>query len=494
MLHPQVNQIRCEPGSSRDGFFCVAQRSIESIQLNNWHSTPFIFKLCVCCTHQELGFDLRDRELRTKQALSLIALIAGIGLYLFSGTALCAGLATDGVTGIEAAAFAATEQYMIQLDADQRLASDAYFEGKAWLILWNLFYGLLIAWGLMKSGLSVRMRNLGEKYTRIKYFQQCAYIVQYTLVVFILLIPLNMYEGFFREHQYNLSNQDFMGWFVEQGIGLMLELTLGSLLIAAIYVVIRRLPDSWAFWGSVTSVFFLVLIIMVSPVFIAPLFNEYKPLPESELKEQILMLARANGVPAEEVYQFDASEQSTRISANVSGLFGTTRISLNDNLINNISPEGVRAVMAHEIGHYALNHIIETLIYLSGIVIMAFFFIRFAFSRVIRPEWGVRDVSDIAGLPVVAALLSVFFTLMTLLNNTITRSNETEADIFALNAAREPDGFSEAVLSLSSYRKMKPGPVEEFILFDHPAGYQRIYRAMRWKLEQQSIVELEVPG
>ncbi|MCZ6640808.1 MAG: M48 family metallopeptidase, partial [Gammaproteobacteria bacterium] len=350
----------------------------------------------------------------------------------------------------------ATQAYLDQLDPEQRAASDAYFEGGYWLDLWELLYGLVIAWVLLSFGLSTRMRDLGEKISRFKFLRVTSYIVQYTLFVFVVSLPWVIYRNFVREHDYGLSNLTFSDWFGERLIGLGVSLVMSSLGIALIYLVIRKAPKTWAIWGSIAGIAMLSFVFMVSPVFINPLFNDYQSLSEGPLKENILSLARANTVPADDVFTFDASKQSTRISANVSGLFGTTRISLNDNLLNRTSTDGIEAVMGHEMGHYALNHGPKMLISFGIVMVIGFAFVRWVFGRVSKPSWGIRDVADIAGLPLMIALFSVYLYLASPVINSIIRVNEAEADIYGLNASRKPDGFSEAILGLSEYRKMKP--------------------------------------
>ena len=392
----------------------------------------------------------------------------------------------EATTDASAAGFdvaSATQAYLDRLGAEQRAASDAYFEGGYWLDLWEWLYVLLIAWVLLRYGISTRMRDLGERISRFGFVRVVAYIFQYTLLIFVVSLPLVIYRGFVREHDYGLSNLSFADWFNEQLIGLGIELVLGTLAIALIYLVIRKAPKTWPLWGSVAGIVMLSFVFMISPVFISPLFNEYTSLEEGPLKEKILSLARANGVPADDVYQFDASKQSTRISANVSGLFGTTRISLNDNLLDRTSPESIEAVMGHEMGHYALNHSQKMLVSFGILMVIGFAFVRWAFGRVNRPAWGIRDVSDIAGLPLMLALFSTYLFFITPLTNSIIRINEAEADIYGLNASRQPDGFAEAILGLSEYRKMQPGYWEEVIFFDHPSGYNRIYMTMQWKNE-----------
>jgi STE24 endopeptidase len=126
-----------------------------------------------------------------------------------------------------------------------------------------------------------------------------------------------------------------------------LAVVIGSLAIAGLYAVLRRTPRTWWIWATVFIMVLQMLGAMVFPVFIAPLFNSYTRLEDPAVRDPILRLARANGIHATEVWQVDASRQTTRISANVSGMFGTGRITLNDNLLNRCSPACIEAVMGH---------------------------------------------------------------------------------------------------------------------------------------------------
>jgi len=236
----------------------------------------------------------------------------------------------------------------------------------------------------------------------------------------------------------------------------------------------------------VATVVFFILVIGIAPVFIQPLFNTIKPLHDLRITDPILSMARANGIPARDVYQIDASRQTTRISANVSGFGATTRITLNDNLLRRGSPEEIHAVMGHEMGHYVMHHIPLQILQLSILVVLSFAFAYWAVGRLLRwrgARWGIREVADPAVLPLAVLIFSILAFVLTPVTNTIVRTQETEADTFGLNAARQPDGFAQAALQLSEYRKMRPGPVEEFLFYDHPSGYERIHAAMVWKAE-----------
>ena len=383
---------------------------------------------------------------------------------------------------------AATEAYLAKLSPEQRARSDAYFEGGYWLLLWSFLYGLAVYGLLLFTGLSARMRNLAERMTRFRPLQTLLYALQFILVTALLFFPLTLYTDFFREHQYGMATQGFPAWMVDQLKELGVSLFLGGLVLMALYGVLRRSPRNWWVWGAAVSLLFLIVGVALGPVFIEPIFNKYTELTEPRFRQPILSLARANGIPAEHVYVMDASRQTKRISANVAGMFGTTRIALNDNLLKRTSLAGVEAVMGHEMGHYVLNHVYKTIFYFGVMLTIGFAFLRWSFGRATArwgERWGIRGVDDPAGLPLLSALLTIFFFVLTPLNNTYIRTAEVEADIFGLNAARQPDGFAEVSLLLGEYRKLSPGPVEEWIFFDHPSGRNRIRMAMRWKAENQ---------
>jgi STE24 endopeptidase len=238
------------------------------------------------------------------------------------------------------------------------------------------------------------------------------------------------------------------------------------------------------------AILFQMILILISPVFIAPMFNKYTPLTDARIRDPILRIARQNGISATNVYQVDASRQSKRISANVSGFLGTERITLNDNLLNRCSPQAVLAVMGHEMGHYVLNHLYKLVTFFAIEAVVFFAVLRRGLAWSLArwgEQWQIRDMGDPAVVPLAVLILSVLSFVFTPINNTIVRTQEYEADIFGLNSARQPDGVAEAALLLGEYRKLDPSPLEESLLFDHPSGRTRIYSAMRWKAENQCL-------
>jgi STE24 endopeptidase len=378
-----------------------------------------------------------------------------------------------------------TQEYLDMLTPEQKAKSDAYFEGGYWILLCQLIIGIVIAWIFLSLGLSKWIRSVALKAKGIN-LQNLIYILMYILLAFLIAMPYSIYTDFFREHQYGLSNMTFGEWLAEDMKALAISLVLGSVLIMLLYMVIRKAARNWWIYGSGVFIIFLVIILFISPVVIDPIFNNFKPLEEGKVKEDILSLARANGVPVTNVYQFDASKQSTRISANVSGIGSTIRVSLNDNLLNRCTPAEIKSVMAHELGHYVLNHVYKLLIYLSLVIIIGFALINiFMKIAIIRfgGRWGIGSISDVSSLPLFVLLFSIYMFIATPVTNSIIRSTESEADIFGLNAAGEPDGFATISMKLSEYRKINPGHLEEIIFYDHPSGKARILMSMKWKAE-----------
>ncbi|MGJ8535518.1 MAG: M48 family metallopeptidase [Parasphingopyxis sp.] len=379
---------------------------------------------------------------------------------------------------------AATRAYTDTLQGAARDQSDSYFEGGYWLILWGTIVAVIAEWILLRTGLSARFRDFGERITKRRWLVPALYAIPYAIVSTLIVLPWTIYTGFVREGQYGLMNLGFGAWLGEQAIGLGLGIVGMALFLMALFAVIRRSPKRWWLWGTGIIAAFFTIGIAIMPVFVSPLFNDYTPMEEGPLRDRILAMAEAHDVPADNVYVFDQSRQHDRISANVSGLFGTMRISLNDNLLERSTPEEVEAVMGHELGHYVLNHVLVLVVVLSLIMGLGLFVTAKLAPRILArhgERWNVRDIGDPAAFPLLVAILTVYLMLMTPAQNSLVRIVESQADAFGLDAARQPDGFASIAMKLSEYRKIEPGALEELIFFDHPSGRTRVRMAMDWK-------------
>lgn len=379
----------------------------------------------------------------------------------------------------------ATRQWLATMGPEATERSDRYFEGGYIIQFASAAISILIGMLLMIFGFAKGVRSWLEKTVKLYFLVVLGMALFYILVSTVLTFPFSWYVGFVREHEFGLSTQTFNAWFVEYLQGNAIGLVIGSIAITMLYLIISATKKTWWLWGTVAAIAFGVVIQIAYPVFIAPIFNEFNPMQEGTLKTDILHMAQANGVPAHDVMVFDVSRQSNRVTANVSGFLDTTRISLSDTLIQRASTDGVREVMGHEIGHYVLNHTVSILVMVAMLYAVVFALTNILFGWLTKGErWGVRGVSDPAGMPLLFAVITFLFTLATPIQNNLIRFHEHQADIFGLNASRAPDGFAETALLLSEYRKMEPSPFELWFFYDHPSGYQRIHMAMEWKAHE----------
>ena len=391
----------------------------------------------------------------------------------------------------------ATRAWLDTLQGPARAKSDAYFEGGYWLIAWGTLVSVLIDGLLLRFGLSARFRNWGERLFKRPAGVTWITALCYSLAGTLLSLPWSIYTGFVRERQYDLMNQGLGEWLLDMAKSVGISLVIFPLLVMAVYAVIRRFPKNW--WVMATGVIaaFLAFAMLLGPVYIAPLFNTYTELPAGPVRDRIVAMAKSKNIPSEHIYLFDASKQSKAISANVSGIGPTMRISLNDNLLGRSTPQEIASVMGHEMGHYVLNHVWWGLAFFSALAALTMFLVsRIAPALIARygAGWGgIRDLGDPASLPVLGILIAVFALLATPLTNTLIRVNESQADAFGLDIAQEPDGFASIAMKLSEYRKIEPGPVEEALFFDHPSGATRVRMSMQWKQDHVPGAQMVIP-
>lgn len=380
----------------------------------------------------------------------------------------------------------ATQALLESISPEAEANTNGYVDAGYQIMVMSVLLDLVVAFVLLRFGYSRKWRDFAERRIKWKFLQAFIYVPVYLVVTTVLFAPLAWYQGYHVEHKFGLSNQDFSGWFIEFLQGSAISLIGFTLFIALFYLIVRASPQRWWMWASGLVISFFAAILFLAPLYIDPVFNEYRPMDEGPLKERILSIARANGMEADDVKQVDQSRQTTRVSANVSGLFGTNRIALNDNLLNRASDDGVEAVMAHEIGHFILNHQWKIMANFALIFLFGFALASGVFNVIARrygAAWGIRGVDDYAGFPLLYAIAMVFFFVTTPLFNKLTYVHEAEADIFAINATQNPDAWAEVALLTAEYRKLRPPQWEENWLNHHPSPWARIHMAMVWKAE-----------
>ncbi len=388
---------------------------------------------------------------------------------------------------------AATAAYLAQLSPAAHAKATAYTQGGHWLLLWGALVAVAVGWLILRSGLLVQVRSRIEARKARPWLAVSAVVALYTLIETLLSLPWTIYSGWWREARYGLTSQPLGGYLGELTLNTVIVLLMTVLLFSLLYWVIRRTARRWWLWGGGLTAGFIIVMMVLAPVFVQPLFNTYQPAPPGPVRDAVVAMAIAGGVPHDKIYIYDGSKQSNRYTANVSGLFGTARIAMSDVMFAKGAdlPE-VKAVVGHEMGHYVHMHAIWMALAFGGLALASFFLVDRLFAPVVRLTGakGVMGLSDPAGFPAVSIILAVLGLLGAPLIFGVTRAVEVDADRYSLQHVNEPDGLAQALVKTIEYRAATPSKLEETLFYDHPAVGSRVRMAMDWKAAQAQVDEV----
>ncbi|WP_240320750.1 M48 family metallopeptidase [Sphingomonas crusticola] len=380
---------------------------------------------------------------------------------------------------------AATAAYMATLSPAAHAKATAYTHGGEWLLLWSCLVTIAAAWLILKSGILLRLRErLNPNGDRPKR-TILAVAATFVLLDFLIQLPWTIYTSWWRERSYQLSSQSLASWFGDTAKALPISLIITTLFLLALYTLVRRAPRSWWLWASGVAVAGVILMVVIAPIFIEPLFNRYTPAPDGPVRTEVVKLAEATGVPHDKILIYNGSKQSDRYTANVSGLFGTARVAMSDTMFKqHADMSEVIGVVGHEMGHYVHKHILWFAGFMCVMAVAAFWLIDRLYPAVrarIAGTSGIGGLADPAGLPVLMIIAAILGLLSTPLSTSMTRFAESDADRFSLANAHQPDGLAKALVKTIAYRASSPGWLEEMLFYDHPSVERRVRRAMEWK-------------
>ena len=261
---------------------------------------------------------------------------------------------------------AATDAYLAALPAAAHLKAIHYTQGGHWLLLWGWLVSVLAAVAIARMRLLPTARRWVEGRRRRPWLTALAAAVVFSLADALLELPWNAYSDWWRNTLYGLTSQPFVGWLTEGLLSAAIGAVFFGLFFMLLYALIRRTPRWWWAWGAGLASAFFVVMLVLEPVLIEPLFNHYTPAPPGPTRTAVALLAEGAGVPSDKIYIYNGSKQSNRYTANVSGLFGTARVAMSDTMFTRGADIGeVRAVVGHEMGHYKRGHLIFEALFLS---------------------------------------------------------------------------------------------------------------------------------
>jgi STE24 endopeptidase len=381
---------------------------------------------------------------------------------------------------------AATKAYLDRVPDEVRSRGNEYMNGR-YVTLAGRLATLVVAVALiMFAGAAARMRALARRAVRHPWMQDALFAVFLLSVLFVLNLPVETYAGYVRVRQAGFSQRGYLDWLSDEVLSWAVITAFFVVGIVLIMALIRRRPRSWAGWATLVYLVLSSVYILISPQYIEPLFNKITPLADGAEKRAILSLARANGVPANDVYVADASRQSNLLNAHVSGFAGTAQIVLDDNTIAKTPKPEFELVMAHELGHYVLAHTAKFIVFDTLVAGLGFVFVGWLAQGLVARyggRWQVDSLGDTAAMPLFWGVWLLWGFLSLPIANSITREQEAEADIFGINASQQPLGLAEFMIRDSDAAKLEPSPLEEAFFYSHPSVRNRIGMAMRWRAE-----------
>ncbi len=320
-----------------------------------------------------------------------------------------------------------------------------------WLWLTDQLWGLLVPGVILFTGFSSKLRNAAHRIGRNWFFTIVVYFVLFLLISFAVGLPLSYYSGFARPHAYGLSNQTFGKWFGDELKGVMVGLVMGALFLWIPYLLVKKSPRRWWLWVSAIAIPLAAFFLLVAPVVIDPLFNTFGPMKDKVLERKILDLAGRSGIEGARVFEVDKSADTNTVNAYVTGFGGSKRIVLWDTTIKKLAPDEVLFVMSHEMGHYVLGHVVKSIFFFAGLILMTAYAAERLQAGLIarfRSRIGFTELADIASLPLLMLLFGLLSFAVTPVAAGYSRWQEHEADRFGLEITRNNHSAATAFVKL----------------------------------------------
>jgi STE24 endopeptidase len=424
---------------------------------------------------------------KMQKNLILIAILALL-MVLFAGyssvKAEPAGMDSSAATLSKAATTSSDSGIIIDAQGKVVLppmsekAAQRYLSGN---VLWvvDTLLGFLIPLLFLFTGFSAKIRDWAKGWGKKWFFTIVLYFAIFTLVNFIITLPLSYYEEFVREHAYGLSNQTLAKWLGDSLKSILISIVTGGLIIWMPYLLLKKIPKRWWLYTGLGAIPIFFFFIMIAPIWISPLFNDFGPMKDKALETRILTLADRAGIEGARVFEVNKSIDTKTVNAYVTGFAGTKRIVLWDTILQKLSPDQVLFVMGHEMGHYVMHHIFWTVMLLSILTIIALWVVHRStgyFIKKYQSCFGFTELADIASLPLLLFVFSLVMFFATPMMNAYSRYLEHESDRFGLEITQNNLAGATAFVKLQTENLANPRPGWLYKLWrsDHPPIGERV--------------------
>lgn len=366
-----------------------------------------------------------------------------------------------------------------------RARTTLHFTGEGWGILQLLL--------LLALGIPARLRNIADDLTRNRWAQCFAFVFLFLLIITLLDLPLSIY-GHHTSLAYGLSVQGWGSWAWDLNKSFLLMWLVASLLVMMLFWVIHRSPKHWWFWFWLPAMAAVLFGVFLSPILVDPMFNKFEPLQQRDpaLVAQLEKVVARSGVslPPERMFYMRASEKVTSLNAYVTGFGPSKRLVLWDTTIAASTPDELSGIFGHELGHYALHHIVLGILFSAVLMLIGFYIGQRATWWLLArfgSRWRIRSQNDWACLAVLVLVLNTLNFISEPIENAFSRSIEHAADVYGQEAIHgivaDPQtttqqGFQR--LGETSFDDPTPHPFVELWTYSHPSIAERAAFALAY--------------
>jgi STE24 endopeptidase len=353
---------------------------------------------------------------------------------------------------------------------------------RRWLGIAEFGIGLAMLIVLLAAGWSGALRDFAYSSGFQSYVLAVfIYVGMLAAISKIVMLPLDYYS-FRLEHRYQLSNQKARAWIWDEVKGFLVTVVFASILIELLYLVIRHFPQYWWLIAWIGFLGVVVLLAQLAPVVLFPIFYKFEPLQDEELKSRLVRLGERAGTRVRGVYKWHLSEKSKKANAALTGLGNTRRVILADTLLENYSPDEIEAILAHELGHQAHNHILKGVAIQAAVTFVGFWAANWALHYSLDRWHMFETLSDFANLPLVILIFALLSFLLMPALNAFSRFNERQADRYAFENIASVGPFLSSMNKLAEQNLAEKTPSKwvEWWFHSHPSIARRVAAAESW--------------
>lgn len=343
---------------------------------------------------------------------------------------------------------------------------------------WGIYLFLLV------YGLSRKFREIAEKIRSWKFIPVLLYTLMLSVFVYMLKLPFSIFS-YRLAVSYGVSIQPWWSWFRDQMISLGIGVISTAFMIGIIFYMMNRSRKRWWLYTWFLSIPFSIFFYYAQPLIIDPLYHDFELLQDEALEEEVLALARSEGIPVDRVYVVNKSEKTNAINAYVNGVGSSLRIVLYDTALEKLEDDEILYIMAHEIGHYVMNHLPWSLFGNIMAILVGLYLLFILYKQIVQRwkiSWRMKGEHDLALAPLLLLLISLLSFVSSPIFNGISRQAEQAADRFAVERTHNPEAAITTLqkLSLAGKSEINPPLLIKWFRYGHPTIFERIQYMRAW--------------